>query len=185
MCNVLRHACTEWHMQSDVENYDGWLSPGGHSSGGRALITKVRGPRFNPRWLLVFTVLYSPKPFSLCIHVSSCEQSCLKSLFIATGPTSYSRAETTIILLLPSVPVCCLHAHCVGNLVVFSFSSTALAGIVPDRLASLLPVRLPRGATLTSAATPPSTACPLSAVLNYRQTTFHSVSQSVFHTVSL
>ena len=33
---------------------EGWLSPGGHSSGGRALTTKVRGPRFNPGWLLVF-----------------------------------------------------------------------------------------------------------------------------------
>ena len=33
------------------------LSPGGHSSGGRALTAKVRGPRFNPGWLPV------PKPF--------------------------------------------------------------------------------------------------------------------------
>ena len=30
------------------------MSPGGHSSGGRALTAKVRGPRFNPGWLLVF-----------------------------------------------------------------------------------------------------------------------------------
>ena len=29
-------------------------APGGHSSGGRALTTKVRGPRFNPGWLPVF-----------------------------------------------------------------------------------------------------------------------------------
>ena len=28
--------------------------PGGHSSGGRALTAKFRGPRFNPGWLLVF-----------------------------------------------------------------------------------------------------------------------------------
>ena len=27
---------------------------GGHSSGGRALMTKVRGPQFNPGWLPVF-----------------------------------------------------------------------------------------------------------------------------------
>ena len=31
-----------------------WLSPGGPSSGGRALAAKVRGPRFNPGWLPVF-----------------------------------------------------------------------------------------------------------------------------------
>ena len=30
------------------------VSPGGHSSGGRALTAKVRGPRFNPGWLPVF-----------------------------------------------------------------------------------------------------------------------------------
>ena len=37
-----------------IENCEGWLSPGGHSSGGRALPAKVRGPRFNPGWLPVF-----------------------------------------------------------------------------------------------------------------------------------
>ena len=41
-------------IQSDIENCEGWLSPGGHSSDGRALTTKVRGPRFNPGWLLIF-----------------------------------------------------------------------------------------------------------------------------------
>ena len=35
----------------DIENCEGWLSPGGHSSGGRALTAKVRGRRFNPGWL--------------------------------------------------------------------------------------------------------------------------------------
>ena len=43
-----------WHIQSDIENCEGWLSPGGHGSGGRALTAKVRGPRFNPGWLPVF-----------------------------------------------------------------------------------------------------------------------------------
>ena len=43
-----------WHIQSDIENCEGWLSPGGPSSGGRALTAKVRGPQFNPRWLPVF-----------------------------------------------------------------------------------------------------------------------------------
>ena len=33
---------------------EGWLSPGGHSSGGKALTVKVRDPRFNPGWLPVF-----------------------------------------------------------------------------------------------------------------------------------
>ena len=42
-----------WHIQGDIENCEGWLSPSGHSSGGRALTTKVRGPRFNPGWLSV------------------------------------------------------------------------------------------------------------------------------------
>ena len=43
--------CTIIHVH---ENCEGWLSPGGHSSGGRALTAKVRGPQFNPGWLLVF-----------------------------------------------------------------------------------------------------------------------------------
>ena len=33
------------HIQSDIENCEGWLSPGGHSSDGRALMAKVKGPR--------------------------------------------------------------------------------------------------------------------------------------------
>ena len=55
---------------SDIENCEGWLSPGGHSSGGRALMTKVRGPRFNPGWLPVFHSFSKnvPKPF----HHASC-----------------------------------------------------------------------------------------------------------------
>ena len=52
------------------------LSPGGHSSGGRALTAKVRGPWFNPGWLPVFTVLlkiYIPKPFFMyTVHCTSC-----------------------------------------------------------------------------------------------------------------
>ena len=42
------------HIRSNIKNCEGWLSPGGHSSGGRALTAKVRGPRFNPEWLPVF-----------------------------------------------------------------------------------------------------------------------------------
>ena len=33
---------------------EGWLSPGGHSLGGRALTAQVIGPQFNPGWLPVF-----------------------------------------------------------------------------------------------------------------------------------
>ena len=36
-----------------TENCEGWLSPGGHSSGGRALMAKSEA-RVNPRWLPVF-----------------------------------------------------------------------------------------------------------------------------------
>ena len=39
------------YTRSDIENCEGWLSSGGHSSGGRA---KVRGSWFNPRWLPIF-----------------------------------------------------------------------------------------------------------------------------------
>ena len=48
----MRNTCIHVCIQSDIENCEGWLSPGGHSSGGRALAAKVRGPRF--KWLLVF-----------------------------------------------------------------------------------------------------------------------------------
>ena len=60
---TLVECCTDshWYMHfmnqgymSDIENCEGWLSPGGHSSGGTALTAKVRGPRFNPGWLPVF-----------------------------------------------------------------------------------------------------------------------------------
>ena len=67
------------------ENCEGWLSPGGHSSGGRALTAKVRGPRFNPRWLLVFhSFLNISEPFhqvqvglrDLC-GLGSCGSQCI------------------------------------------------------------------------------------------------------------
>ena len=52
------------YIKSDIENREDWLLPGGHSSGGRALTAKVRGPWFNPRWLLVFQFSKNiPKPF--------------------------------------------------------------------------------------------------------------------------
>ena len=65
----------------DIENCEGWLSPGGHSSGGRALTAKVRGPRFNPGWLPVFhsslkihaqihvTVLCTVQMYTVHVHV--------------------------------------------------------------------------------------------------------------------
>ena len=49
---TLVECCTDshWYMHflnqgymSDIENLEGWLSPGGHSSGGTALTAKVRG----------------------------------------------------------------------------------------------------------------------------------------------
>ena len=42
---------------SDIENCEGWLSPGGHSSGGRALIAKVKAPGSIPGGCRFFTVL--------------------------------------------------------------------------------------------------------------------------------
>ena len=62
--------------------HGGWLSPGGHSSGDRALTAKVRGPRFNPGWLPKFL----PKPFHHA-HIPS-------------GPCCFL---TTILTLLVSV----------------------------------------------------------------------------------
>ena len=55
------------HIQSDIENCEGWLSPGGHSSGGRALTAKVRGPGSILGSCRFFTVLYKdiPKPFHM------------------------------------------------------------------------------------------------------------------------
>ena len=38
-------------LTAHTEYCEGWLC---HSSGGRALTAKVRGPWFNPGWLLVF-----------------------------------------------------------------------------------------------------------------------------------
>ena len=32
-----------WHIRSDIEECEGWLWPGGHSSGGRTLTAKDRG----------------------------------------------------------------------------------------------------------------------------------------------
>ena len=47
-------ACVQGGREEMYSTCEGWLSPGGHSSGGRALTAKVRDPRFNPGWLLVF-----------------------------------------------------------------------------------------------------------------------------------
>ena len=41
------------HTESDIENCEGWLLPGGHSSGSSTDGLSQR-PRFNPRWLPVF-----------------------------------------------------------------------------------------------------------------------------------
>ena len=51
-CTYIYTCIYRWHIQRDMS--EGWLSPGGHSSGGRALTAKVRGPQFNPGWLPVF-----------------------------------------------------------------------------------------------------------------------------------
>ena len=45
------------HIQSDIENCEGWLSSSGHSSGGRALTAKVRGPGSILGGCQFFTVL--------------------------------------------------------------------------------------------------------------------------------
>ena len=47
-------ACAQGGREEMYSTCEGWLSPNGHSSGGRALTAKVRDPRFNPGWLLVF-----------------------------------------------------------------------------------------------------------------------------------
>ena len=46
--------------------------PGGHSSGGRSLTAKVRGPWFNPGWLPVFhsSLKNIPKPFLTYIYMT-------------------------------------------------------------------------------------------------------------------
>ena len=63
------HLYVYMYRSSDTENCEGWLSPGGHSSGGRALTAKVRGPRFNPGWLPVFHSSI-PEPFHhVHVHV--------------------------------------------------------------------------------------------------------------------
>ena len=56
---------------SDVENCEGWLSPGGHSSGGRALTAsqpKSEAPGSILGGCRFFTVLNIPEPFH---HVNS------------------------------------------------------------------------------------------------------------------
>ena len=81
------HICSHEHEHAHVlyyvhvhvhENCEGWLSPGGHSSGGRALMAKVRGPWFNPGWLPVFhgSLKIFPSPSSCtctltCMRVQS------------------------------------------------------------------------------------------------------------------
>ena len=82
--HVLIHTHTHIHVHVH-ENCEGWLSPGGHSSGGRTLTAKVRGPRFNPRWLPVFhSFLNISEPFhqvqvglrDLC-GLGSCGSQCI------------------------------------------------------------------------------------------------------------
>ena len=78
-------------MQSDIENCEGWLSPGGHSSGGRALTAKFRGPQFNPRWLLVFHSSLKIFPsLSSCTYVHCCRG---KQSFDQSGVGAVKPAE--------------------------------------------------------------------------------------------
>ena len=79
------------HIQSDIENCDienceGWLSPSGHSSGGRALTAKVRSPRFNPGWLPVFHSSLKTFPgLSSCTYTHTYSPKTLWSLNIDSG----------------------------------------------------------------------------------------------------
>ena len=52
-CMYIHHHGT-YRVIFIIENCEGWLSRGGHSSGGRALTAQVRGLRFNPGWLPIF-----------------------------------------------------------------------------------------------------------------------------------
>ena len=45
------------YIRSDTENCEGWLSPGGHSSGGRALTAKSEALGSIPGGCRFFTVL--------------------------------------------------------------------------------------------------------------------------------
>ena len=90
------------HIRSDIENCEGWLSPSGHSSGGRVLTAEVRGPRFNPGWLLVFHCSLKIFP-----SLSSCTVvECLLPLFPPPSPPlSPSGAHHRTALLLQMVPL--------------------------------------------------------------------------------
>ena len=70
---------TEHTRRSDIENCEGWLSPGGHSSGGRALTAKVRGPQFNPEWLPVLhsSLNIFPSLFIMSMQVSPTVLRCI------------------------------------------------------------------------------------------------------------
>ena len=54
MYKICYCTCIYMYSTCSCSDIEGWLSPGGHSSGGRALTAEVRGPRFNPGWLPVF-----------------------------------------------------------------------------------------------------------------------------------
>ena len=89
-------------LMAHMENCEGWLSPGGHSSGGRALTTKVRGPQFNPGWLPVFHSSLKIFP-----SLSSCTFSAYVSMHIHVNSvieTRQRKASTYMYASKPSFP---------------------------------------------------------------------------------
>ena len=95
-------AHTEWYW-----GCEGWLSPGGHSSGGRALTAKVRGPQLNPRWLPVFhsSLIISPS-------LSSCT-TCMVLLHVYSTCTTALQWPLIGIRHLLHPPIIIIPSECV------------------------------------------------------------------------
>ena len=104
------------HIQSDIENFEGWLSPSGHSSGGR---DTDRGFWF--MWLLVFHSSLNIYSYSYtCISPFHHEHVCSIVLGIAYG----SSLALTARCIFPSFNYCgcyeggyCVHMYITLNFV--------------------------------------------------------------------
>ena len=73
--------------------------PGGHSSGGRALTAKVRGPQFNPGWLPVFHSFLKIFP-SLSSCTCMCHFHC--SVYIRTSTVLCTLGTAEMDFLFPA-----------------------------------------------------------------------------------
>ena len=106
-------------LQSDIENCEGWLSPGGHSSGGRALHDSLsQRPPVQSQVAAGFSQFSKniPEPFHH-VHLYQLIVQCDSGthLLVRRGNLHSSSGFILLLIIRQGFPtICCVGVWCVG-----------------------------------------------------------------------